>query len=95
MTPPKDYTDFTLDANKVLDRFDKAQLGVAVQRLLAKSRLGLHDHPKGGRCLRFVSEEVAQQQVERQDRIHLFSFIHQVPHELTCPCMQIWWTYHK
>jgi len=36
-----------------------------VQRLLAKSRLTLLNHPKGGRCLRYVSAEVAQQQVER------------------------------
>ena len=65
MVPPKDYSEYTLDGNKVLEKFDKGLLGGAIQKLMAKSRLVLHDHPKGGRCLRFVSEELAQQQVER------------------------------
>ena len=65
MAPPKDYAEHTLDGNKVLENVDKGLLGQAVQKLMNKSRLVLHDHPKGGRLLRFVSEEVAQQQVER------------------------------
>ena len=44
---------------------DMAMLGQAVQRLLEKSRLVLVNHPKGGRCLRFISEEQAASQVER------------------------------
>jgi hypothetical protein len=44
---------------------ERKHIGEAVQRLLAKSRLTLLNHPKGGRCLRYVSAEVAQQQVER------------------------------
>lgn len=40
-------------------------LGQAVQRLMKTSRLTLASHPKGGRCLKFVSAELAQQQVER------------------------------
>ena len=47
MEAPKDYTEHTLDGNKTLETVDKALLGQAVQRLLAKSRLALHDHPKG------------------------------------------------
>lgn len=50
---------------------DKKLLSEAVQRLLAKSRLTLLNHPKGGRCLRFVSAEVAQQQVERREAPHI------------------------
>jgi hypothetical protein len=65
MAPPKDYAEHTLDGNKTLEKYDKALLGGAIQKLMAKSRLVLHDHPKGGRCLRYVSEELAQQQVER------------------------------
>ncbi len=65
MPAPKDYSDYTLDGNKTLEKFDKGLLGLAMQKLLGKSRLVLHDHPKGGRCLRFVSEEAAQQQIER------------------------------
>mmetsp|Transcript_28762 Transcript_28762/g.72394 ORF Transcript_28762/g.72394 Transcript_28762/m.72394 type:complete len:334 (+) Transcript_28762:111-1112(+) len=65
MTPPKDYTNHTLDSNPKLEGVDQKLLTEAVGRLLGKSRLTLANHPKGGRCLRYVSAEVAQQQVER------------------------------
>jgi len=65
MEPPKDYDEHSLHTNKAFQGVDMAMLGQAVQRLLEKSRLVLVNHPKGGRCLRFVSEEQAQQQVER------------------------------
>ena len=83
MAPPKDYADYTLDGNKILEKYDKALLGGAIQKLMAKSRLVLHDHPKGGRCLRYVSEELAQQQVERCSQLTFYPilvvvFIHKV-----------------
>mmetsp|Transcript_25832 Transcript_25832/g.50485 ORF Transcript_25832/g.50485 Transcript_25832/m.50485 type:complete len:328 (-) Transcript_25832:9-992(-) len=65
MPPPKDYTSHTLDSNPRLSGVDPKLLTEAVGRLLGKSRLTLANHPKGGRCLRYVSAEVAQQQVER------------------------------
>ena len=75
MAPPKDYADHTLDGNKVLEKHDKGLVGGAIQKLMAKSRLVLHDHPKGGRCLRFVSEELAQQQIERCEMRELLTAI--------------------
>ena len=65
MAPPKEYAEHTLDRNKSLEAVDKGLLTQAVQNLLKRSRLVIVNHPKGGRFLRFVSEEVAQQQVER------------------------------
>ena len=65
MAPPKEYTTHTLETNPLLEGVDKGLIGQAVQRLLKSSRLALANHPKGGRCLKFVSAEAAQQQVER------------------------------
>ena len=66
-TPPKDYEKHNLYSNTALSSLDEDLLLQAIQRLLDNSRLRLVEGPhlKGGQCMKYVSEEMARQEVEK------------------------------
>ncbi len=62
---PKEYEQNSLYNNPQLNSLPKDLLVQAVNSLLQSSRLKLVEHPRGGQCLQYVSEELAKQEIEK------------------------------
>jgi DNA-directed RNA polymerase III subunit RPC6 len=63
--PPKEYEKNCLYNNPQLNSIPKELMVQAVNSLLNTSRLKLVEHQRGGQCLRYVSEELAKQEIEK------------------------------